>query len=467
MTNRKLFRLATLVPAFVFVSCAQTVARPGFDDVQTIVSERTNQRVTWNQSSEDDAKVEQAVSELLKDELTADEAVQIALLNNPDLQMMYETLGLAQADLVQAGLLSNPVFDAEVHFTGGGIGKGTNLNVFQEFINILQLPLRKRIAEAQFEKVKRNLVHSVLTVAGEVKSTFLSLQSAQEMVEFRKNILESLRASTEITRRMHAAGGANDLDLATDHALFARGKLELAQAEADVIQYREKTNQLLGLWGPQIQWKSAPKLPELPEREIPTAGLESLAVSQRQDLVAAKSSVQAAAEKLGLTESFRYLPELTIGVDFEGEDGGKVEPGPNFQFPIPLWDQGQARVASANSELRQAQKQYYATAVKIRSEVRAARDRMLAARARAEYAQSTLIPWTRQAMEQTQLEYNSMLIGVFQLLTAKKDEIDAGKTYLEALRDYWLSRVDLENAVGGSLQRKITTDPQNLAQEGN
>ena len=93
-----------------------------------------------------------------------------------------------------------------------------------------------RIAEAQFGKVKRNLVHSILTLAGDVKSTIPSLHSAHEIVEFRKNIVESLRASTEITRRMHAAGGANDLDLATDHALFARGKLELAQAEADVIQ---------------------------------------------------------------------------------------------------------------------------------------------------------------------------------------------------------------------------------------
>jgi cobalt-zinc-cadmium efflux system outer membrane protein len=44
-----------------------------------------------------------------------------------------------------------------------------------------------------------------------------------------------------------------------------------------------------------------------------------------------------------------------------------------------------------------------------------------------------------------------MQLGVFQLLQAKRDQIEAGRTYVETLTEYWLSRTDLEHALGGEL----------------
>src|SRR5262245_62735075 len=76
---------------------------------------------------------------------------------------------------------------------------------------------------------------------------------------------------------------------------------------------------------------------------------------------------------------------------------------------------------------------------------------MLQARALAEHYWVVLLPLRVRVLHQTQLEYNAMLVGVFQLLVAKRDEIEAGRGYIEALRDYWLARTDLESAVGGEL----------------
>src|SRR4029450_3612038 len=87
----------------------------------------------------------------------------------------------------------------------------------------------------------------------------------------------------------------------------------------------------------------------------------------------------------------------------------------------------------------------------IRSQVRRTRTRMLQARALAEHYWTVLLPLRVRVLQQTQLEYNAMLVGVFQLLVAKRDEIDAGRGYIEALRDYWIARTDLESAVGGEL----------------
>src|SRR5688500_3792806 len=85
--------------------CASMKPGMGFVDVQIAVSERSGARVHWNTGSQPDATVDAAIQSMLERELTADEAVQVGLLNNHDLQALYEELNIAQADLVQAGLL--------------------------------------------------------------------------------------------------------------------------------------------------------------------------------------------------------------------------------------------------------------------------------------------------------------------------------------------------------------------------
>ena len=62
-----------------------------------------------------------------------------------------------------------------------------------------------------------------------------------------------------------------------------------------------------------------------------------------------------------------------------------------------------------------------------------------------------MIPLREQAVAESQRFYNFMLIGVYELLQAKQDEIDAYRGYIEAVRDYWVARSDLERAVGGRL----------------
>ena len=94
----------------------------GFQDVRTAVEERNRVQIFWNNGTELDKEAAEKLGSLLNRKLTADDAVQIALLNNRELQAVYSDLGVAQADLVQAGLLNNPIFDAAVMFptSGGG-----------------------------------------------------------------------------------------------------------------------------------------------------------------------------------------------------------------------------------------------------------------------------------------------------------------------------------------------------------
>ena len=138
----------------LLTGCATFDQRAGFSEVSAVVKERSGMGVVWNLGTELDAQTAQDVRALLDDELTADAAVQVALLNNRNLQAIYAELGVSQADLVQAGLLRNPIFDILVQFPLSGEPVNLELTTAINFLGIFYMPLRKRVAAARFEEAK-------------------------------------------------------------------------------------------------------------------------------------------------------------------------------------------------------------------------------------------------------------------------------------------------------------------------
>ncbi|HZS18776.1 MAG TPA: TolC family protein [Candidatus Udaeobacter sp.] len=451
MMLRKLF----VLPAIVGIAgCAHVDPNPAFRELANTVHLRTGKRVQWNRGSAEDAQAQVAVASLLRRSLTANSAVQVALLNNHSLQATYEELGIAQADLVEAGLLKNPVFTFERRLPG----QAAEIDLLQEFIDIVLLPLRKRIAAAQFEAAKLRVGHEILNLSAEVRSAFYEHQGDQQLVDLRKTVAEGAERSAETALRMHQAGNITSLDLSNEQASHAQAKIELAKAQAEAVASREKLNKLMGVFGEQTNWTVAPRLPDLPGSELATSRLESRAIQQRLDLAAARQQFIAQARARGIAPAEAILQQAEIGTHYEHEiEGGLHSVGPSVIVPIPIFNQGQPASARASAKTRQAEQRYLALAADIRSDVRSARDRMLLARREVEYFKSTALPTRTRVTEESQLQYNAMQISPFQLLQAKQEEVKTGADSVEALRDYWVARAELEKAVGGSLTGKFVS----------
>ena len=116
--------MALLFVSLVFLGACTTVSlNAGFSDVGALVEDRGGLKIFWNNGTDLDREASEKLRSLLNNKLTVDDAVQIALLNNRELQAIYSDLGVAQADLVQAGLLKNPLFDASIKWPTPGGGK--------------------------------------------------------------------------------------------------------------------------------------------------------------------------------------------------------------------------------------------------------------------------------------------------------------------------------------------------------
>jgi cobalt-zinc-cadmium efflux system outer membrane protein len=102
------------------------------------------------------------------------------MLNNRDLQGTYTELGVAQADLVQAGFFRNPILDAAVLFPLSGVRPDLQLSVVISFLDALYVPLRKRVAAAQFEDAKLRVTGTVLDFAAQVRAAFYGHQANEQ-----------------------------------------------------------------------------------------------------------------------------------------------------------------------------------------------------------------------------------------------------------------------------------------------
>lgn len=451
MSTRSMMLTAILAATLSASGCASVQAGMGFEEVRRTVEERTGKRVHWNQGTPADKAVEDEVAALLRDELNAETAVQIALLNNRRLQATYEELNIAQADLVSAGLLRNPIFDAEIRFPTKGGGTGLEMAVVQDFIDILFIPLRKSIAGSAFEAAKARVAGAAIDLAGQVRAAFYAAQATTQVLEMRRKVVAATEAAYTLATRLRAAGNITELDVSNERALFEQGKLDLRSAELELLRNRERLNVLIGLWGNQTQWTMPARLPEPKAEEPDSQGLERRAVERSLELAIARNEIEQAARTLGIARPLALFPDGELGVTAEREGEGDWALGPAISLPLPIFNQGQPAVASAQATLRSVGERYRAQAVALRSQMRVAQAAVIAARERVDYYAKVLLPLRQQIVKQTQLQYNAMQVGAFQLLQAKRDQINAGSDYIGALLQYWLAHTEREQLLNGRM----------------
>jgi cobalt-zinc-cadmium efflux system outer membrane protein len=408
--------------------------------------------VRWEEDQAAREQTLQNVRQLLRKPLTVDTSVQIALLSNRSLQAGFQEIGLSAADVLEAATIPNPRFDLAVRFPDKPpSGTYVDYSAAIDFLSIIMIPLKKRVAKDRLESAALRVADDTLELVSQVKGAFYSLQASQQFLKRFKLIVDANAASLDLAQRQHEAGNIKDLALAQQQASYSRFRLDVAATEAEIRRNREKLNRLLGLWGSDTGWQIVGELPEVPSSDLPIRGLERLAISQRLDLQADYLRLASQAEDLGLTKAFRLVGALDFGVESERETDAQTRTGPRFAIELPIFNQGQARIARGEAALRQAQDKFEALAIDVRSQIRELRDELASKKQIALFYQDELVPDQRRILNESLMNYNAMEIGNFELFTTKAEEARTEREYLEAVRDYWITRAELERAVGGNL----------------
>jgi cobalt-zinc-cadmium efflux system outer membrane protein len=381
-----------------------------------------------------------SVDALLAKPLTADSAVRIAIANSPRLRADYAELGIAGGELAAA--LSVGPFSIDAMYRRGGDAYELEIDSIQSVLGLVTAPRRRAAANADLEAARAHATASTLRLASRVVIAFSDLVAAQQELELRRTAFDAADVAATLRERMHAAGNTSDLAQARDRAAREQARVDVGRAEAEVAIRREAVNALLGLSGDQTKWTATGALPDLPATAPSLDELEAHAVAASLELVESNARVTGAANRAGDTRVRAWLPELGVGVSVIDRDG-KFEVGPAVRLGIPLLDQSRGQRARAEAELERDERVRDAVAVELRARARAARVAALAAHAEARHVREIVLPLRQQIVDETLKHYNAMDADPFQLIVARRDLVEAGHEYLEALRRYWRAMTEV------------------------
>lgn len=442
------FKLAAIAAAAALLSgCATFSNDGGFGAVAQATKSRSGAETRMLRNDDERRALDEQLKKLLAEPLSADGAVQVALLNNRSLQARYWDLGIAEAELVQAGRLANPGFSFKRTHGGGDVAIERTLSM--NFIQLLTMPLASRIESQRFEQVKLELAGEAVAMAHQARLAWIEAVAAQQGVEYAQQISDAAEASGELAKRMQAAGNWSKYDAAREQAFHADAMADVARARKAATASREKLTRILGLSGPEARSFRLPaRLPELPAGPRTVADAEAIAMRDRLDVQAARQSAAHTADSLGLTRTTRFVNVLELG-GIKEREGEHRSRGYEISLEVPLFDWGGARVAHAEASYMQSVNLLAAAATNARSEARESHSDYQASYELARHYRDVVIPLRQKISEETLLRYNGMLLSVFELLADAREQTAAVNNYITALKEFWIADANLDAAIGG------------------
>ena len=447
-----LHKLTLLATAIALAGCATVSSDGNASDIARLTAGKTA-GVAAQVSAFESTATREAVAKLLGQPITAEAAVRIALLNNPGLHASMATLGISDADRVQAGTLPNP------HFSIGRFVEGDTREIERSLrfnvMGLITLPWRAKWQNQQHELAKLQAAQEVIKLAADTHKAWVNAVAAQQTAAYMADAKLAAEAGGELARRMARVGNWSRLEQAREQVFLADATTQLAKAQQVAFSEREKLIRLMGLWGAQTEFKLVERLPDLPKIAQEIGDIEERALRERLDVRSSVTESGYVANSLGLVKASGFINALELGYSrnttFNNATGDReTEKGWELELPLPIFDWGGASNARAQSTYMQSVARVRQTAINARSEAREAYHGSRTAYDVAVHYRDEVVPLRQFIQSEVLLRYNGMLSSVFDLLGDMRTQIMAVNGAIEAQRDFWLANADLQTTLTGT-----------------
>ena len=406
----------------------------------------------------------EVTAEILGAPVDRDAAVRLALANSPAMQAMIADSWAEGAEAAQSGRIPNPVFAFERIATDDEAEVEIERLFAFGLLDVLTLPLRKRTADRRIERAKLALASEVVDRVTEVRQAWVEAVAAEQSLQYAEQVAESASTSAEMARRLESVGNYSRLERAREQVFYAETTAQLAAERHAARAARERLVRLLGLNEDQASALELPEtLPKLPERPLQPARLADTLNERRLDVQLAKADLEAAARGQGLGRittftdievgyrSATVFSETEPGEGFEDIDiEAESADGYELEVTVPLFDWGGMQRDALNARTLAAVNRYAETLRTVSSNLRENYSAYRTAFDVATFYQDEILPLRELISEENVLQYNGMLIGVFELLADSRSSIGAVESAINAQRQFWLAEAALQASITGS-----------------
>lgn len=459
--------------------CASLDARPDVQRAASAIERAVG--IDGDLLVEDKDAASAATQALLVDGLTTDEAVQVALLNNPSVRAAVLSIGVSRADFVQSTLYSNPSLFLSLRFPDSGGRPNVEFNIAQSIAELWLVPARRQAARRDLDQVVLEAARATSFVVLDVRRACVRVVQAGEQVRLAEEGLGIAAALVEMAELRQTAGTGSEVDVNLARSAKLQAEVNQRNAALALIDAKADLNRLLGL-------ETDPQDTMIVGATMhPTAGviaadeLQAVARESRLDLQIMDQAV-ASAESLARLERVRFLRSVDIGFSFElaerrsrgdrnwlaetfydSVQSGALTPpnlmpresqgtdtvaGPTLSLELPLWDQNQAQIAKADRQVEQARQRRDAALIEAAQDIYAGLARLQTARENARVYADAFVPTSSRNVKLAEEGYRIGRVPFLSLLEAQRAYISTRTGQIESLRDAALAEIELERVTG-------------------
>ena len=449
--DRAAVGVAAACIAVALAGCASFSPDAGMDVVADMAATALDKDALKIDSAAAAAAARDRVRGLLASTVSADTAVQIALLNNRGLQAAYNELGIAEAIRIEASLPPNPTFVLSRISTS--VELDVERQIVGDILALATLPARSRIAAERFHQAQLRAAEETLRIAAETRRNFYRAVASRQAVAFLADAGSAAETAARIAGQLGETGAMSKLDQAREQSFSIELEAQLAAARQHAASEREALIRSLGLLRDESGLRLPQKLPALPKQPRSEASVEMDALRRRVDLRIVRIEVEALAKSAGLVNTTRFINLMDVaGIARTQQEGGGARGtggGAAVEFQVPIFDGGEVRVREAGETYMAAVNRLTERAANVRSQARLAYRAYRSAHAIALRYRDQVLPLRKTITDETSLRYGAMQIDVFALLAEARAGVVVNIAAIEAQRDFWLASADLDAAING------------------
>lgn len=311
----------------------------------------------------------------LKDGLSPDEAAVLAVLLNPDLKSVRDQRALATAQLLEAGLLPDPILsfsqDVPVGSSEQGFVTAHSTQLSFDLTSLLTRGLRRRAAKGTQQSVDLDVAWQEWQVAEAAKLSVYRISALDLQVDLVDKAVEALEENLQAVEKAAASGEMSQSDVASARTTFDTGRRNALSVRQSRDRERQALNGLLGLPPHEqvvLEKPLSKPLKKRPWDNLPSEQLLVQGLDQRLDLVALQKGYdsQDARVRLAIWSQF---PSIGISLSHSRDTSNVTTRGYGVAVSLPLFNRGQGLVAIENATRQQLYDQYLARLFHARSDV--------------------------------------------------------------------------------------------------
>jgi cobalt-zinc-cadmium efflux system outer membrane protein len=378
-------------------------------------------------------------------------AGRLALSQNLELQAARQVLEEAGARLRGAGRLSNPEFGIEV--AGGRDFEGrVEMGLTQWFPVTARLRWERRLSELELAMARCEVAGRELEITGAAQRALVELAAAQETVQLAARQGRVAKTEAEAFRKQAAEGFLSDSEAGSSALTAGEIALQGAALRAEEAQAAARLATLLGLPAERPIVASGLALP----KSLPA----KISALRRPDLQLAELALAAGATDVELAKAARWQ-DVGVGLFAEGErnrdEPEGIEPegllGLRATVPLPLWQNGQARVAEKQAGRARREHQLAALRLAARNEATAAFRAMQIHYEAARKSASEILPAARKNLAEYEAAKQRGEVDAAQVFRARERLASLESADIEARKAFFIARIQWLTATGTLLSQ--------------